>query len=104
MFPNIGVDLLHLPRIANLVSRRGTYMHRFARRILTTSEFATFSAKLGGGEDRGGVARWLGVRWAAKEAAFKAGGMGRRLMWKEVEVRYLSSGKESLLHGVRVLS
>jgi len=34
-------------------------------------------------------------RWAAKEAAFKAGGggIGRRLQWKEVEVRYLSSGK-----------
>jgi hypothetical protein len=40
---------------------------------------------------------WVGMmlmddRWAAKEAAFKAGGIHRRLMWKEVEVRYLASG------------
>ena len=92
MLPNIGVDLLHLPRIAALVARRGTYMQRFARRILSDSEMSTFSAKMRSGEDHA-VTRWLGVRWAAKEAAFKAGGAGRRLMWKEVEVRYMSSGK-----------
>jgi len=41
--------------------------------------------------------RWLGVRWAAKEAAFKAGGVGRRLQWKEVEVRYMPSGASNAI-------
>ncbi|KAF8542905.1 4'-phosphopantetheinyl transferase superfamily [Trichophaea hybrida] len=99
MFPNIGigVDLLHLPRLRSLLlARRSTYLHRFARRILTTSELATFQTKHEAAED---VVRWLGVRWAAKEAAFKAGGggaVGRRLGWKEVEVRYFSSGQPYL--------
>lgn len=39
-----------------------------------------------------GTTRLIDNRWAAKEAAFKAGGINRRLMWKEVEVRYLASG------------
>jgi len=93
MFPNIGVDLLHLPRLSALLRRRGTYMHRFASRILTSSEFGAFQQKLRGSEDASAVVRWLGVRWAAKEAAYKAGGVGRRLQWKEVEVRYLASGE-----------
>lgn len=37
--------------------------------------------------------RFLGVRWAAKEAAFKAGGPR---LWKQVEVRYEESGKPYL--------
>ncbi|KAI5845540.1 4'-phosphopantetheinyl transferase superfamily [Tricharina praecox] len=95
MFPNIGVDLLYLPRLSTLLRRRGTYLHRFASRILTASELTTFQQKLHG-EDISSVVRWLGVRWAAKEAAFKAGGVGRRLQWKEVEVRYLASGQPYL--------
>lgn len=35
--------------------------------------------------------RWLGVRWAAKEAAFKA--KGGVMGWKEVEVEYHPSGR-----------
>ncbi|CCX09695.1 4'-phosphopantetheinyl transferase superfamily [Pyronema domesticum] len=99
MFPNIGVDLLHLPRLSTLlVRRKPTYLARFARRILTDNELGTFTRKLGegGGGLREDTVRWLGVRWAAKEAAFKAGGINRRLMWKEVEVRYLASGQPYL--------
>jgi phosphopantetheinyl transferase (holo-ACP synthase) len=61
MFPNIGVDLLHLPRLRTLLlARRSTYLQRFARRILTASELATFQRKLVSSED---VVRWLGVRY-----------------------------------------
>jgi phosphopantetheinyl transferase (holo-ACP synthase) len=59
MFPNIGVDLLHLPRLSSLLSRG--YLHRFARRILTPAEQATFRRKLSDEKDND-VIRWLGVR------------------------------------------
>lgn len=102
----------------------GHYLHRFARRILTRNELAVFQSKLveekrqaaiqagaiglkitEGGEGQkggrtkgcgceGGLVRWLGVRWAAKEAAFKARGSVRgALGWKEVEVEYHPSGR-----------
>jgi len=98
MFPNIGVDLLHLPRLTSLLFRRQTpYLHRFARRILTNAELTTFQQqRLTAADEKEAAVRWLGVRWAAKEAAFKAGGVGRRLQWKEVEVRYMPSGQPYL--------
>jgi phosphopantetheinyl transferase (holo-ACP synthase) len=60
MFPNIGVDLLHLPRLSSLLSRG--YLHRFARRILTPAEQETFRRKLSEPAERENVVRWLGVR------------------------------------------
>ena len=40
-----------------------------------------------------GMVKWLGVRWAAKEAAFKAFGTRRGgLVWGDVEVGYYDSG------------
>ncbi|KAH8146134.1 uncharacterized protein LAJ45_09824 [Morchella importuna] len=105
MIPGIGVDLLHLPRLSTLLSRRnGHYLNRFARRILTRNELATFQRKLGEADGatrewgrEGGLVRWLGVRWAAKEAAFKAtGGVRGALGWKEVQVEYHPSGQPYL--------
>lgn len=88
MIPGIGVDLLHLPRLTTLLSRRnGHYLQPFARRILTHAELAVFQQKL----HDPGLVRWLGVRWAAKEAAFKA--CGHALGWKQVEVGYHPSGR-----------
>lgn len=96
MIPGIGIDLLHLPRLSTLLSRRnGHYLHRFARRILTRDELAVFQQKLAAPQEGAGLllVRWLGVRWAAKEAAFKARGSVRgALGWKEVEVGYHPSG------------
>lgn len=95
MIPGIGVDLLHLPRLSTLLARRnGHYLHRFARRILTRDELAVFHNKLSAPPGSGGLIRWLGVRWAAKEAAFKACGSTKgALGWKEVEVGYHPSGR-----------
>ncbi|TGZ82893.1 4'-phosphopantetheinyl transferase [Ascodesmis nigricans] len=103
MYPGIGVDLLHLPRLASLVSRRSTYLDRFARRILTPNEFTTFrtlaqASSTANTNATSSLIRWLGVRWAAKEAAFKAGGPR---YWKQVEVKYLDSGKPYLAVGGR---
>ncbi|KAL7275468.1 hypothetical protein RUND412_001596 [Rhizina undulata] len=47
-----------------------------------------------GSGEKSPLVRWLGTRWAAKEAAFKAGGAGRRLLWKDVEVRLMHMGKK----------
>lgn len=93
MIPGIGVDLLHLPRLATLLSRHnGRYLQPFARRILTRAELAVFQQKQQQqAHDGPGLVRWLGVRWAAKEAAFKA--CGHALGWKHVAVAYHPSGR-----------
>lgn len=101
MVPGIGVDLLHLPRLFTLLSRRNNhYLQRFARRILTHDELAVFHRKLDDqavAREGGALVRWLGVRWAAKEAAFKAcGGIRGALGWKQVEVGYHPSGRVPL--------
>lgn len=43
MILGIGVDIVHLPRIATLISRRGK--DRLARRILSSSELADFETR-----------------------------------------------------------
>ncbi|KAF8451240.1 hypothetical protein BGX38DRAFT_1183650 [Terfezia claveryi] len=134
--PGIGVDLLHLPRLLKVIFpsvHARAYgvpevsinpdlrpVKKFARRILSLEELGAFEKRfLGGntGRGKGGrweeeVVRWLGVRWAAKEALYKAypypyrwpwkGGsrgvrnvkgegwveeLGERLTWKEVTMR-----------------
>ncbi|KAF8558905.1 4'-phosphopantetheinyl transferase [Imleria badia] len=62
----IGVDLLHVPRMAALVRRRGA--GRIASRILSSTERSAF-CRLWSDEE---TMRFLGVRWAVKEAAYKA--------------------------------
>lgn len=42
---NIGTDIVHLPRIARLVSQPNGYLTRFTRRILHDSEQADFRAR-----------------------------------------------------------
>ncbi|KAG0633063.1 phosphopantetheinyl transferase PptB [Tuber brumale] len=98
----IGVDLLHLPRLTRLLTKRPSYVHRFARRILTKSEYRQFLKKSSSSSTMAmttttGMVRWLGVRWAAKEAAFKAFGTRRGgLVWGDVEVGYYDSGQPFL--------
>ncbi|ODM21582.1 hypothetical protein SI65_02426 [Aspergillus cristatus] len=50
---NIGTDIVHLPRIARLVSRPNGYLTRFTRRILSDQEQADFRKRfnLPPGED-----------------------------------------------------
>ncbi|KAG2056496.1 4'-phosphopantetheinyl transferase [Suillus hirtellus] len=83
----IGVDILHLPRLISLLSRRGS--EAFATRILSSQELRTFQllAEQHGEDDTKRIAQFLGVRWAVKEAAYKAL-YPIRPTWKEVT--YLS--------------
>jgi len=61
----VGVDLLHVPRMAALINRRGA--NKIASRILSPSEQVVF-----GRLQPDSATRFLGVRWAVKEAAYKA--------------------------------
>ncbi|MCH8503036.1 MAG: holo-ACP synthase [Ectothiorhodospiraceae bacterium] len=62
MIGGIGTDLVLMPRIAEVLERHG---ERFARRVLTERELATWRART----DR---VAFLAKRFAAKEAAAKA--------------------------------
>ncbi|KAN0140012.1 4'-phosphopantetheinyl transferase [Lactarius tabidus] len=61
----IGVDVLHLPRLT-----RHLCDNRLARRILSPAELQNYLALPK--EDHERRIRFLGVRWAVKEAVYKA--------------------------------
>ncbi|KAH0840007.1 4'-phosphopantetheinyl transferase [Lanmaoa asiatica] len=78
----IGVDLLHVPRMAALVNRRGA--KRVASRILSPSERNAFGRLWPENLPwMHAATQFLGVRWAVKEAAYKAL-YPLRPTWKEL--------------------
>ncbi len=84
----VGVDMVEIDRIAAAVTRWGD---RFLQRVYTPGEIAFCR----------GRAERLAARFAAKEAAMKALGTGRRgVGWREVEVaREPGQAPRILLHG-----
>ncbi|KAF3913114.1 hypothetical protein AA313_de0201715 [Arthrobotrys entomopaga] len=105
---NIGVDILHLPRIVSLLSRRS--ISRFSRKILTPIELAEFQAlpsssavaNLNSSVLADSQIRYLATHWAAKEAAFKASGdiismtPAKWMGWKNFEIVRGSRGEPLL--------
>lgn len=83
-----GIDIIEIHRIRDVVARWGD---RFLRRIYTAEELAFCNGK----DNR------LAARFAAKEAASKALGLGiRGIAWKEIEVVRQRGHPPSLkLHG-----
>ncbi len=94
-----GVDFVEVRRIAQATTRWG---NRFLQRVFTPGEL----------RDCGGRPASLAARWAAKEAAAKALGVGVRGLgaravagdtavgWHDLEVVRLASGQPTLrLHG-----
>lgn len=79
MILGIGVDIVHLPRIASLITRRGP--ERLAKRILSQEELKEF--KLINQEKQ---LIYLGSRWCIKEAVYKALYPVHKLEWKQVSV------------------
>ncbi|KAK4046281.1 hypothetical protein OIV83_006204 [Microbotryomycetes sp. JL201] len=81
MIMGVGVDLLSLVRLRSLIARRGA--DRLARRILSSTEEDEL-------RDLRQLAAWtsareelyLGTRWAAKEAGYKAIFPVHRPTWK----------------------
>lgn len=91
---NIGTDIVHLPRIHRLISQnKGRSLLPFAKRILHPLELRDLSRRHPNWQDQrettytssDNLVRWLGGRFAAKEAARKAMG-ATTLGWKDVRV------------------
>ncbi|KAJ6256049.1 hypothetical protein Dda_9141 [Drechslerella dactyloides] len=101
----IGVDVLHLPRLVSLLSRRPA--PKLARRILTPLELAEFqqlpsvtaapTTPLANAQTR-----YLATRWAAKEASYKASTSlisttnEQWMSWKNFEITHGARGEPLL--------
>ncbi|KAJ5604939.1 4'-phosphopantetheinyl transferase [Penicillium lagena] len=112
---HLGTDIVHIPRIARLVTRPGNYLARFTRRILCAQEQRDFTTRfalppsytseslLSQSQRQSptitpDMTRWLAGRFAAKEAARKAaptGGAGS-IGWKDVMVRAEEEDSEKM--------
>lgn len=112
LFPfalNVGTDIVHLPRIRQLVTRKeGRYLLPFTRRILHQRERDNLSQKYPNvcqasvttHPHLDSLVRWLGGRFAAKEAARKALGASF-VSWKEVRVETLNGGQPRIIYSSR---
>ena len=93
----IGTDLCDVRRVRASLERFGP---RFAKRILSEAEFATYQKRSERSEARG--ISFVATRFSAKEAFSKAIGLGMRMpmTWRLCEVGNLPGGKPCIvLHG-----
>ena len=93
MIYGIGTDLLRIDRVERVYRRFG---ERFPRRVLMDSEQREFSAAKN-------PARFLAMRFAAKEAIVKALGTGfRHGMWvRDAGVRHDRRGRPEIIFSPR---
>lgn len=97
MIYGIGTDLCDVRRMAQALERHGD---RFAEKVLTSAELATWRARTARSPERG--LRYLATRFSAKESFSKAIGLGMRMpmTWRRCEVANLPSGQPCIvLHG-----
>jgi holo-[acyl-carrier protein] synthase len=97
MIYGIGTDICDVRRIEASLQRHG---ERFAARVLSDAEFATWKSRSARWPARG--VRYLATRFSAKESFSKAIGLGMRqpMQWKLCEISNERSGKPSVvLHG-----
>ena len=97
MIFGIGTDICDVRRMRASLERHG---ERFAQKILSDGELATWQARSARWPDRG--LKYLATRFSAKEAFSKAIGLGLRLpmRWADCEIINVASGKpEIVLHG-----
>jgi len=83
----IGVDVVHLPRIASLMVRRRPL--KLASRILSPSEFQEWNS-----QESMRQCQFLAVRWAVKEATYKALYPVVKPMWKELSYRGMGPSRD----------
>ena len=97
MIYGIGTDICDVRRIRASLERHG---ERFALKILSDAEFATWQQRSTRWPERG--VRYLATRFSAKEAFSKAVGMGMRMpmTWRHCEIAKTASGQPHIvLHG-----
>jgi len=94
MICGVGTDICDVRRIRASLARHGD---RFARKILSDAELATWRARSARWPERG--IRYLATRFSAKEAFSKAIGLGMRMpmSWRLCEVGKLPSGKPAIV-------
>lgn len=83
----LGTDIIEIARLEKQLAKSD----KLAKRVLTEKEFSIFEKHLH-------PARYLAKRFAAKEAAVKAIGIGigNGISWQHVEVQNLESGQPVL--------
>lgn len=89
MIVGIGTDIVSIARMASAIERHG---ERFARRLLSDSELKGYA-----GSSK--PAAFLAKRFAAKEAAVKALGLGftQGITLKQISVEHDDKGKPLLV-------
>ncbi len=94
MIYGIGTDLCDVRRIRASLARHGD---RFAGKILSEAEFATWQARSARWPERG--IRYLATRFSAKEAFSKAIGLGMTMpmTWRLCEIGSLPSGQPTIV-------
>ena len=97
MIYGIGTDICDVRRIQASLARHG---ERFAKRVLSEAEYATWQARSQRWPERG--VRYLATRFSAKESFSKAIGLGMvmPMTWRHCEITNLPSGQPTVvLHG-----
>ena len=102
MIYGIGTDICDIRRIRSSLERHGD---RFAAKILSEGEMATWRARSARWPERG--VRYLATRFSAKEAFSKAVGLGMRMpmTWRLCEIAKQPAGHPNagkpviVLHG-----
>ncbi len=94
MIYGIGTDICDIRRIRASFERHG---ERFAEKILTANELATWHARSQRWPERG--LRYLATRFSAKEAFSKAVGLGMvmPMTWRHCEIGNLPSGQPTIV-------
>jgi holo-[acyl-carrier-protein] synthase len=93
----VGTDVCDIRRIRASLDRLG---ERFAAKVLSANELATWKARGARWPERG--VRYLATRFSAKEAFSKAVGLGMRMpmTWRLCEIANQASGAPVVvLHG-----
>ncbi|KAK1224414.1 hypothetical protein PQX77_012710 [Marasmius sp. AFHP31] len=87
-----GCDVVMMTRIRDILKRRGA--HRLASRILSRAEMSDWQLQLSRSQTPEDTenARFLAVRWAVKEASYKALYPTFKPTWKELT--YRSKGED----------
>ena len=98
MIYGIGTDICDIRRIRSSLDKHG---ERFAQKILSDNELATWRSRSARWPERG--VRYVATRFSAKEAFSKAIGLGMRMpmTWRLCEIGKLPTGQPVIvLHGV----
>lgn len=97
MIYGVGTDICDVRRIRDSLQRHGD---RFARKLLSDAEYATWQARSARWPERG--IRYLATRFSAKEAFSKAIGLGMTMpmTWRACEIGNVQGGRPVVvLHG-----